>query len=195
MGGGKLLQPFRGRPLLFHALESARACCNRVIIVTGYEAQRVGAAATTPEAPGKRGGSTLIVDNPNYRLGMFSSIQRGAQAVRSPWFFVLPADLPLVKPAAFEAVAAELHRLGAATPEDVTAPDAIVPIVSGTRGHPVLIRSAIIPALVAATPEAGPMRRFLSTYRIHRFDHDDRGMISDVDTHEALDELHRHTSD
>jgi molybdenum cofactor cytidylyltransferase len=195
MGGGKLLAPFRGRPLLFYGLESARAACSRVIVVTGFDAEHVTAAVLSADAtkdPGvasqsgsrdQRAAAPLeIVHNPGFRHGMFSSIKAGARAVRSPWFFVLPGDLPLVRPASFEAVAAELARLRRMA-------DAIVPVVSGTRGHPVLIRADLVPALLAAAPDAGPMRRFLRSYRVHRFEHDDAGMVRDVDTREALDEL------
>ncbi|MFP4376444.1 MAG: NTP transferase domain-containing protein [Spirochaetales bacterium] len=179
MGGGKLLRSFRGRPLILHALESAAAACRRVIVVTGFDDKRVKEAVTAAHSADPTAAELTFVHNPNYRLGMFSSIQAGARVVRSDRFFVLPADLPLVTAAAFEAVAAE------------PAADAVVPVVEGTRGHPVLIRSSLIPALTAAAADAGPMRHFLRDYRVHWAECEDNAMIRDVDTAEALEALDR----
>ena len=89
-----------------------------------------------------------IVYNPDYEQGMFSSIQAGIRRLQTApqAFFILPVDIPLVRPAT-------IRRLMDAAAEN---PDKIIyPIFGGKRGHPPLIPSSLIPAILGWGKAAG----------------------------------------
>jgi CTP:molybdopterin cytidylyltransferase MocA/HD superfamily phosphohydrolase YqeK len=73
-----------------------------------------------------------IVDNPRYREGMFSSALAGLATIESDVdaFFVLPADVPLVRPST-------VRRMLVA--RQVKVWDVVYPVFHGERGHPPLI--------------------------------------------------------
>jgi CTP:molybdopterin cytidylyltransferase MocA len=82
-----------------------------------------------------------IVYNPDYEQGMFTSIQAGIRQLQPDYqsFFILPVDIPLVR-------AATLSRLMAAAEQN---PQRIIyPVFRGQRGHPPLIPSGLVPAIL-----------------------------------------------
>ncbi len=72
------------------------------------------------------------VANPHYRVGMFTSVAAGVATIEKEVdaFFVLPVDLPLVRPAT-------IRRLLDARRQNPA--DVVYPAFSGERGHPPLI--------------------------------------------------------
>jgi len=72
------------------------------------------------------------VKNVRHRAGMFSSVKAGVATLDAgvDTFFVLPVDVPLVRPAT-------IRRLLNASPAEVA--DVIYPCFRGMRGHPPLI--------------------------------------------------------
>jgi CTP:molybdopterin cytidylyltransferase MocA len=90
-GGGKLLAPYRGRPLIESALRGLRESpVDEIIVVLGAEGERLLSIST---AYGAR-----VVENPNWSAGMSTSIKVGLSAcgleVRAA--VVALADQPLV---------------------------------------------------------------------------------------------------
>jgi len=83
-----------------HSLENNRSCT--LIVVTGYRRRSVEKAllpcklfVEKTDAPVQ----LLIVDNPDYRNGQFSSTKKGvAEVTEGSPFFISLADMPLVKP-------------------------------------------------------------------------------------------------
>lgn len=168
MGAFKPLVPFRGRPMIDHALDVAEAVCRRVIVVTGHEGARLERYLT-----GRRWVCT--VRNDRYDEGMVASIVRGASVVDTAWFFVLPADMPLVAEETFYRLAAAAggavgdalgevpgDEAGGATRSDEIA--AFFPVIDERRGHPVLISAAVVPRLRQEYQRYETMRSFLSQY-------------------------------
>ncbi len=90
-GANKLLQSLHGKPLLRHALESARkANVGEICLVTGQDAAQI------VEAAGDL--ADQIIHNSDYASGIGSSIARGVSACRdtSDAVLLLLADQPLV---------------------------------------------------------------------------------------------------
>lgn len=88
-GACKLLENFRGEPLVRHAVRAAQDVApGGVHVVTGYDADAVAAAAA----------ADLIVRNHDYAAGMGGSIARGVRAARdgADAIIVMLADQPLV---------------------------------------------------------------------------------------------------
>lgn len=106
-----------------------------VIVVTGH---RAGELEPVVRAAGAR-----PVRNDRYEQGMFTSICTGVEALDQDCsgFFLLPVDIPLVRPRT-------LARLAQAFAQ--SAPRIAYPVFLGERGHPPLISCGMIPAILAA---------------------------------------------
>jgi molybdenum cofactor cytidylyltransferase len=112
--------------------------------------------------------------------GMGSSIAAGVQATAdAPGWLVLPGDLPLIETASITAVAQALQ-----------AHAAVVPVVGGTRGHPVGFGAACREALLALRGDTGA-REVLAQVGAHALPLEDPGCVLDVDTPQRLDEARR----
>jgi len=174
MGAPKQTVLFEGRPLLTIAVEQTLRVCSRCIVVTGANREHVQSAIP-------RRAEVEEVYNPNYEEGMLSSIACGTRQVRSPWFFVLPGDMPRVPVEVFETL------LRAARLADAeSGATAIFPIHGGRRGHPVLISRRVIPDLHLQVGQHHSMRDFLSQYDSQGVEVFDAGIALDIDTPEDL---------
>jgi nicotine blue oxidoreductase len=123
-GRPKALLPFRGRPLLEHALGVVRAAgCGPVVAVLGAARAQVRETAET--------GDCVLVDNPDWESGMGSSLRAGLAALpaQAPAVLVMLVDTPGVTPAAVARLLAA-HRAGG---------ELVAAAYGGRRGHPVLI--------------------------------------------------------
>jgi molybdenum cofactor cytidylyltransferase len=89
-----------------------------------------------------------LVANPAYLDGMFSSVTAGIAALGSnvTAFFVLPADLPLVRPTT-------INRLLTAAKNSTAS--VIYPVFMGMRGHPPLIAGRLSSELIAWQGKGG----------------------------------------
>ncbi len=100
-----------------------------ILVVTGYRAQDVEDEAL------KLGLS--VVYNPNYDKGMFSSVQAAAPSMADmDGFFVLPVDIPLIRPATVRTIAAAFDGQSV-----------VYPVFAGRRGHPPLMPTHLIEAI------------------------------------------------
>jgi molybdenum cofactor cytidylyltransferase len=142
MGGeNKLLKPFRGRPLIAHALETVGGLgLGQLVVVLGRSAEAVAPllpAAATP------------VRNARASEGMGRSIAAGAQALvpALAGAFVVLGDMPLVTRADYEALARAFQAQGGEA--------VCIPVHEGRRGHPVLFPARHFPALAACEGDSG----------------------------------------
>jgi molybdenum cofactor cytidylyltransferase len=96
-----------------------------------------------------------LVNNPDFEKGMFSSIQAGIKHLGKEYqaFFILPVDIPLVKPATVK----KIIEAGTSHPQSI-----IYPAFKGKRGHPPLIPSGLIPEILAWTQDGG-LKAYLKT--------------------------------
>ncbi|WBY01358.1 NTP transferase domain-containing protein [Ramlibacter tataouinensis] len=114
--------------------------------------------------------------------GMGDSIAaavRATRAARGGWL-VLPGDLPLVRPQTLRAVAQALA--GGA--------EVVVPTFRGERGHPVGFAGACGDALAALSGPKGAAA-VVQAHRVTELPVDDRGIVVDIDTVQALAEAQR----
>jgi molybdenum cofactor cytidylyltransferase len=145
------------------ALFAAR--CEPVIVVLGAHAVEIRAAAIRP--------ATFVV-NPDYRLGMTTSLQCGLRAVPPDCDGVLftLVDHPASSPATLDSL------LSPARPPMVR-----VPRYLAKRGHPIWFSRDLIPEFLAL-PHDGPARDVVARYvdRTEYLDLDDPGIVADIDT-------------
>jgi molybdenum cofactor cytidylyltransferase len=115
--------------------------------------------------------------NPDYDQGMFASVRAGVGALERAVaaFFLLPVDMPLVRPQTIMAVMRAYYRSGALI---------IYPGFQGRRGHPPLISTACVADLPPHC--AGGLRAFLSRYHDVALDLEvrDEAVLLDCDTPE-----------
>jgi molybdenum cofactor cytidylyltransferase len=162
MGRPKLLLPFRGTTIIGAAIGTVLDAGLRAIVVTrpGDEELRRALAG--------RAGVELVV-NPEPERGMLSSLQAGAPRVRTERFFFLPADMPFVGMDVFYSLATRR----------VAGP--VIPIAGGRKGHPVLMPSALIPALLAL-PYDAPLKDLILASCPSYEETGDEAVLRDIDT-------------
>lgn len=120
----------------------------------------------------------LVLSDEQAAAGMGNSIALGvAERSGAPGWLVLPADMPLVKPATLLAVASalELHAV-------------VYAQYKGRRGHPVGFAAELYSELVLLTGDDGA-RRVMLRYPAFGQDVEDAGALLDVDTVADLDTL------
>jgi len=165
MGGWKPVMPFRGSTIVETVVANALGSCARVVLVTGYRGVELAELF-------RREPRVLAVDNPDWPLGMFSSIQCGIALVRTSRFFVTPGDMPWILPDVYEA-------LLRGAPADV-----VVPVFDGSRGHPVLFHERVKDDALAADPAAATMREIASRFAVRELAWKDGSILRDIDTME-----------
>ena len=163
MGEWKLLLPFGNQTLVERVVTVALSVCSRVILVTGYRASDL-------ESLFKGEARVLCRRNPAPERGMFSSVQCGIAMVDTDRLFVCLADLPLVSPEVYQALAG------------APATEAIFPVHKGRRGHPVLLGRSIIDAVLRGDPETGSMREIIAGFDPVEMPWRDDTILRDVDT-------------
>jgi molybdenum cofactor cytidylyltransferase len=111
-----------------------------VVLVAGYRHDEI------KEKIKKR--DIMVVYNPDYEQGMFSSIKAGVKQLRPEHqaFFINPVDIPLVRPATIK----RLMAIAEEKPGKI-----IYPVFGGKRGHPPLIPSSLAPTILGWRKEGG----------------------------------------
>lgn len=176
MGELKPLVDLEGRTLLERAVASFTiAGVDDVIVVAGHRRDEVAAV-------GSRAGAR-VVTNPEYDHGMFSSLRIGVQMLDLDVtrFFVLPADVPLVRPETI----GRLIRQGRVASGG--AAEVVYPLWDGAEGHPPLVAGALRAEIRVADPPGG-LRELLVSHAAASavVDVDDPGVLLDADTPEDL---------
>lgn len=168
MGRFKPLLPLDGGTVLSRCVALFRTCgVERIVVVTGKRADDVAACAMEAGA--------MAVYNPAFEQGMYSSVLTGVRVVGSDadGFFMLPVDLPLVRPETVRGLMDEFRR---------TRPTVLYPRFGGERGHPPLIGVEAVPAILDHDGDGG-LRAVLSGFEADARDLDvaDFGTVHDLD--------------
>ncbi len=170
MGRAKAFLPFRGGTFLTVLADTLGACCAPVYAVFGFDAEEM-----MKNAPS----SVVAVENPNYQLGMLTSLQAGLRAM---------GDLP-------ERVLFTLVDHPAVTSATVhllmgSEGSLVMPRYQGKRGHPVMASRAIAQEIVAE-PATSKLNQLMDRHGvdIRYVDVDDAGVRDDIDDPELYREL------
>jgi nicotine blue oxidoreductase len=177
-GGGKLLAPYRGRPLIEASLSNvAGAPVDETVVVVGGEAQRLREVC---EPTGAR-----VVENLDWEKGISASVRAGLGALgaEARAAVVLLADQPLVGAGAVERLVAAFDggaRVAVAT-------------YGGEPRNPVLFSREVWPLLVTELSGDEGARSFLRRHPelVRPVPCDGVGDPADVDTAEDLRAVER----
>ncbi|NEO18319.1 MULTISPECIES: nucleotidyltransferase family protein [unclassified Moorena] len=110
MGKPKQLLPYQGCSLLRHTIEKAMASvCKPVVVVLGANAQQIYSEVNQP--------SVTVVENPDWNLGMGSSIRSGILSLGSCYETIDAAvitvcDQPFISPEIINHLVAAYHATG-----------------------------------------------------------------------------------
>lgn len=176
MGRPKQIVPVHGLPLFLYAFRTALQSCSRVIVVEGAVPL---APYLSPHLPPslRAGERVVVVRNEQYHRGQLGSLQVGLRQRQTAAAFIMLADLPLVVPDTYHAVA-----------EAVGPENAAYPVHEGRRGHPVWIGAAAIELLLGASPERRALE-VIAPLKPRQVEVADPGIYLDADTPEALAEV------
>jgi len=182
MGRFKPLLPLGGKTVIARAVGCfMQAGVSRVMVVTGYRAGELDPAVR------ELGAATVF--NPDFQRDMFSSVRAALKALdpRTAAFFILPVDIPLVRPATIRVLINAFE----------TDKDRIIqPCYNGKRGHPPLIPAAFAPDILAWNGGDG-LNGALKDIGAKRIEIDvpDPGILFDLDTEEDYREALRKVKD
>jgi len=159
-GTNKLLLELGGQSILARCVETMSEVCQRVIVVGGHRFQEIeSAVAGLPDVS--------LVYNEDYPEGMFSSVLKGIGQVMTDRFFLCPGDYPLIQKQTYLDLFAVDNTI-------------IVPTYKGRSGHPVLIDTGLVPAIING--EHDNLGSFIKANRPLLVEVDDPGILTDIDT-------------
>lgn len=174
-GRPKQLAEIGGEPMVRRVCRVALAArLAEVVVVTGYEAARVGRAVA--------GLKVRLADNPRWAAGQSTSVRAGlaALATGAEGALFIACDQPLL-------TAAVLDRLVDAF--EATGGPIVVPTAGGERAAPVLFGRALFGELAAIRGDRGGRQLFAShAGDIVEVAIPEPRLLADVDTPEALAE-------
>ena len=167
MGTLKPLLPLGETTIIEHVVRIFRtAGVGDVCVVVGSSAEKVSSVLSSLDI--------RLVVNESWANGMFSSIKAGIESLETDReaFFILPADIPLVRPGTISAL------LTAYQPGLI-----LHPVFEGHRGHPPLISSDFKQKILNYNGDGG-LRSFMEQHESSAVDLAvaDRGILSDMDT-------------
>lgn len=160
MGGNpKALLPVGGASMLSLGVRSLReGGVGPVAVVTGHEHEAVAREAARSAAD--------VVFNPDYRLGMESSLRAGLAALATAGgeqgalpCFILPVDACLVRPQSIRALLDALHALLPALRERAL----FIPTYHDTPGHPPLLGAWHIGEIMRQSELPGGLRGYIAS--------------------------------
>jgi molybdenum cofactor cytidylyltransferase len=178
MGTNKLTEIWNGKPILRHSVEAALSSqrAGPFLMITGYEAKRSEACIA--------GLDVAVQHNPDFASGLASSLKVGIAALpeTADGVIVMLGDMPKI-------TGAMLDRLILAFGENRDA-KAVVPLVTGQRGNPVLLSRSAFGDVQALSGDQGA-RKLLDLWGEAVIDValDDDALLFDVDTPDALQKL------
>jgi molybdenum cofactor cytidylyltransferase len=170
----KLLAEVGGGAMVRGVVEAALASAARpVLVVTGHQADEVRAVLA--------GLDVAFVDNPDYAVGLSSSLKAGIGAVPADCAgaLVLLGDMPRIAGQHLDAlIVAFAPDKGAAI---------VVPVHCGQRGNPVLWSAAFFKEMLQLDGDAGARQLMASDAdQVREIDLGTDAVLADIDTPEAL---------
>lgn len=178
-----------GIPLIVHALLPATRLCKQIVVVGGYQFEKLEQVVRGSEKIGKADQQKIeLVENKKYEVGMFSSVKVGiAGADRSlDGIFIVPGDMPFINVETYRTLAASFEKISGA---DVRAPVAVVDRSrqgGEKKGHPILIRQRIRDSILQENDNA-VLRDVLKNRSSAFCSVDDKGIFFDIDNEADLE--------
>jgi molybdenum cofactor cytidylyltransferase len=169
----KLLAQVGGKVLVRHVAEAAvHSTAGPVIVVTGHRAEAVQAAL--------QGLPVWIVPNPLFADGLSTSLKAGFSTLppKARAAIVLLGDMPFVRPELIDALIAGWQGRGE--------PAALIPVLNGQRGNPVVLSRALQTAIEGLSGDVGAGSILRGRLDVLEWPTEDPAIIQDIDTREEF---------
>lgn len=172
----KPLLPLDGKTVIEWSVDTFRgAGITNIRVVIGHEAELLATKLNGMEIP--------AVHNPDFALGMYSSVQAGIRSLPEDIdaCFLLPADIPLVRATTINAI---LERYSS------NHPSVTYPMFQGARGHPPLIARGLFAEILAGDGQGG-LRAVLQRHEATASEVEvfDEAILLDMDVPEDYEKL------
>ena len=188
MGKPKALLDFDGRTALRLVVEAAAAAgVETSAIVVGHRSAEVMAAHVFEDLPGSR----RWVLNADEESEQIVSLQLGLKALGAEaceWFFIHPVDYPLVTAEDYRLLLQSVIAKAGSRQDREPAVRVVYLSHDRRRGHPVLCRGDLAPALLALGP-AATAREVLEREPCAYVLTGNAGVLQDMDTPEDYQRL------
>lgn len=169
MGRPKALLEFAGETFLDRLIGLFQACCDKVVVVLGHDAETIRAGSM-------RAATVECVVNPRHAEGQLSSLQRGLQeAGEAGAVLFTPVDFPAIRP---ETVQALCQAMRESTQQHAV----FIPRFAGRHGHPAGFLACLIPEFLDLPP-GSTARDVIHRHRARTryVDVEDPGILRDID--------------
>jgi len=163
----KMTMPLGEKPILEHTISKFEGICQRVIVITGYKQERIEKTISKMDITDMK---IECVHNEHFIRGMFSSIQKGCEYLRSSTFFMTPGDYPLVSKNTIQSLANEKGEV-------------VIPSNQYKAGHPIKLSKDVKEAILCADSNSN-LRCVLRAFEKNYMNVDDPGILIDLDTPE-----------
>lgn len=172
----KLLAQVGGKALVRHVAEAAvNSMANPVIVVTGHRAEEVQSQL--------QGLPIKVVHNHLFANGLSMSLKAGFSALppEAPAAIILLADMPFMRAELIDALISGWQDRGR--------PAALVPVLNGRRGNPVVISCALHTAIKGLSGDIGAGSILRGRSDVLEWPTEDPAIIMDIDTRDELAKL------
>ncbi len=170
MGDWKMMLPFgeQGQTILDCSISNALKFCRHAILVTGFRGNELSERY-------KNNPRIKVTYNPNFKEGLFTSVQAGLKKASTEYVFISHGDMPLVDSSIFIQLWQERQK------------DILFPAHNGITGHPVLLHRSCFQK-VLSLPANHRMKDLLkkSPHRYIRIN--STNILLDIDTPIAYQE-------
>jgi molybdenum cofactor cytidylyltransferase len=140
IGEPKAFLEFDGKPFIINILEKLLPFCNRIVIVFGYEAEKMIELISREKVYRDNQKKIFIEINEDYEKGMFSSIKTGLKKIYDAEYVLIhQVDQPALPKKFYEEFISQIdERI-----------DWLQPSFSGRNGHPIIINQKVVNLIVS----------------------------------------------
>ncbi|GAB5527573.1 MAG: hypothetical protein Roseis2KO_54450 [Roseivirga sp.] len=179
-GPNKLLLTLEGSTIIERSYrELAKSSVAEIIVVTGRDQSLVQDSLSLRK-------QDRFVHNPDFSLGMTTSIQKGVSVAQGDAFMICLGDMPKLKADHYNQLMADFVSVISHNPKAI-----LLPLVNAKRANPVIFSAQHRSAILAHTAMNG-CRRLVKDNPMHLTEYitDDLAFLSDIDTAEDYRQLY-----
>ncbi len=173
----KLLARVGGKALIRHVADAAAlSTADPVVVVTGHRAEEVQSQL--------QGLPVRVVHNHLFADGLSTSLKAGFSALppEARAAIILLGDMPFVRAELIDALISVWQERGE--------PAALVPVLNGQRGNPVVLSRALQAAIEELSGDVGAGSILRARSDVLEWPTDDPTVVQDIDTREEFAKLH-----
>lgn len=179
MGEFKPLTKWRGKTFISHIIDKLKTVCNKIIIVTGNESEKIEKYVIKYYSSDDKDIKCVI--NRNYLEGMFTSLKKGLEtSLNSEWVLYHQVDQPNLPQDFYKKFTEELDNNY----------DWIQPRFNMLNGHPILLGKNIIRKILR-TKNDDNLRSLSSKSDVKKkyWDCEYPEILTDIDTQQDLTKI------